>query len=38
MQHVKSNQSGQVVFKKVNEKVEENYDEFSKEYAEVFEK
>jgi uncharacterized tellurite resistance protein B-like protein len=37
MQHVKSNQSGQVVFKKVNEKVEENYDEFSKEYAEVFE-
>ena len=37
MQHVKSNQSGQVVFKKVNEKVEENYDEFSKEYAELFE-
>jgi uncharacterized tellurite resistance protein B-like protein len=37
MQHVKTNQSGQVVFKKVNEKVEENYDEFSKEYADLFE-
>ncbi len=36
--HVKSNQTGQVVFKKVNEKVEETYDEFSKEYAEIFEK
>ena len=36
--HVKANQSGQVVFKKINEKIEENYDEFSKEYAEIFEK
>ncbi len=36
--HLKSNQVGQVIFKKTNEKVEETYDEFSKEYAEIFEK
>lgn len=35
--HVKTNQTGQLVFSKVNEKVQENYDEFSKEYSEIFE-
>lgn len=35
--HIKSNQSGITVFKKVNEKVEENHDEFSKEYTNYFE-
>lgn len=37
LKHVDSNQSGQVVFKKVNDKIVENYDEFSKEYALIFE-
>ena len=37
IQHIKSNQSGIAVFKKVNEKVEENHDEFSKEYTDYFE-
>lgn len=36
--HVNSNTQGVLVYKKVNDKVEDNYDEYSKEYAEIFEK
>jgi len=37
LRHVASNQAGQIVFRKVNEKIEETYDEYSKQYATILE-
>jgi len=36
--HVKSNAKESLVYKKVNDSVEKNHDEYSEEYAEIFEK
>ncbi|MBK9413572.1 MAG: TerB family tellurite resistance protein [Bacteroidetes bacterium] len=38
LKHVKPNSITELVFKKVNDKVEEKYDEFSQECADIFEK